>query len=75
MVNESIGSPLQRYAAVNDLLLKRSGEETMDVSFQATLEFMMETNWTAPANGGGGSNDGQRYSNLKAKLVGWAPPY
>ena len=53
MANESLGPPLQRYAAVNSLLLKVSGEESVDANFSADVEFMKQSLWDSPAVEGG----------------------
>lgn len=53
MVNSSLGSPLQRYAAVNSLLLKASGEDSVDANFSAEVEFMKGEAWDSPAVEGG----------------------
>ena len=53
MANESMGPPLQRYAAVNSFLLKVSGEDTVDANFSAEVEFMKQSAWESPAVEGG----------------------
>ncbi len=57
MTNTSLGSPLQRYAAVNDFMLGKNA--SMSVSFSAMMRAMKETKWTDPyVEGGGKSCDG-----------------
>lgn len=53
MANTSLGSSLERYAAVNTLLLQYSGEEGVDANFSAEVEFMKEVSWDSPAVEGG----------------------
>lgn len=49
MANASLGTPLERYAAVNVLLLRSSGEDTVSANFSATVEFMKQVSWDSPA--------------------------
>lgn len=49
MANTSLGTPLERYAAVNELLLQSSGEEVVSANFSATVEFMKQVSWDSPA--------------------------
>ena len=53
MANASLGSALERYAAVNTLLLKYSGEKGVNANFSAEVEFMREKAWNSPAVEGG----------------------
>ena len=53
MANSSVGTPLERYAAVNMLLLQSSGEDAVDASFSAEVEFMRNASWYSPAVEGG----------------------
>ena len=53
MANASLGSALERYVVVNNLLLKASGEEGMNANFSAQVEFMREKAWNSPAVEGG----------------------
>ena len=45
MANASLGSALERYAAVNDLLLQSSGEKTVDANFSAQVASMRQVAW------------------------------
>ena len=45
MTNASLGSSLERYAAVNDLLLRSSGEKTVDANFSAQVDSMRQVAW------------------------------
>lgn len=49
MANTSLGAPLERYAAVNMLLLQSSGEDVVSANFSATVEFMKQVSWDSPA--------------------------
>ena len=53
MANTSRGSSLERYAAVNDLLLRATGEESVDADFAAEVESMKKTDWSSEAVEGG----------------------
>jgi len=53
MTNQSIGSELDRYAAVNSMFLAMDDSETLDVSYQGYVEFMKGTTWDSPAAEGG----------------------
>ena len=53
MTNASLGSPLERYATVNVLLLQSSGEDSVDANFSAQVEFMKEVSWNSSAVMGG----------------------
>ena len=58
MTNDSIPSALDRFVAVNDVLLNSTGETTINASFQGQIDFMKEVSWDAPANMGGKSGLG-----------------
>lgn len=47
MANSSLGTPLERYAAVNDLLLQSSGEETVGANFSEMVEDMKQVAWNS----------------------------
>lgn len=51
MTNDSLGSPLQRYAAVNTLMMK--GEKYLDCSYKGFIDFMKQSSWKAEAVKGG----------------------
>ena len=53
MTNQSIGDELDRYAAVNDMFLKMYDSDSLDVNYDAYVEFMKSTSWTSPAAEGG----------------------
>ena len=53
MTNQSIGSELDRYAAVNSMFLAMDDSETLDVSYQGYVEFMKNTSWNSSAAEGG----------------------
>ena len=53
MADTSRGSSLERYAAVNELLMKASGQDMIDANFAGQVKFMKETGWDAPAVEGG----------------------
>lgn len=50
MVNVSLGAPLMRYAAVNQLLTEG---EPVDANFSSQVEFMKNSSWSSPAVMGG----------------------
>jgi len=49
MTDQSIVDELDRYAAVNSMFLKMEGIDSLDVSYQAYVEFMKTTDWDSPA--------------------------
>ena len=52
MDNSSLGSPLQRYAAVNKLMMGK--DESMDCRYEAMLQGMKNSSWKSPDVEGGG---------------------
>ena len=53
MANGSLGSPLERYVAVNQLLLTSAGQDSLDANYSGQVEFMRNSSWSAPAVVGG----------------------
>ena len=53
MANTSLGTPLERYAAVNHLMLASAGQTLLDANFSAEVEFMRNGSWDSPAVEGG----------------------
>ncbi len=53
MVNASIGEEIDRYAAVNSLLLKTYGEPCLDISYDTMIKDLRETSWNSSASEGG----------------------
>lgn len=53
MTNPSYGSPLSRYAAVNNILLEATGEKCLDFKYEKLLKDMRSTNWNSSASAGG----------------------
>jgi hypothetical protein len=51
MANESIGSPLERYAAVNSFMMK--DVKTLDCSYKSFMEFLSQSSWKSDAVKGG----------------------
>ena len=45
MVNETIGTPVQRLAEVNRMLLKDSGEKCLDYKYDKMIVQMQNTTW------------------------------
>lgn len=43
MTNTSIGTPLDRVAKVNSLVLKEESESCLDYSYQSTIEYLQKT--------------------------------
>ena len=56
MSNSSILPVLDRFVAVNDLLLNSSGATTINASFQGQVDSMSQVDWDAPTNMGGQSS-------------------
>lgn len=53
MTNANLGHPLQRYAAVNRLLMASTGQKYIDSNFSAQVEFMSNSSWNAESVMGG----------------------
>lgn len=53
MTDPSLGSPLARYAAVNDVLLDATGDKCLDFKYDKFLKDMRSTNWNSSASAGG----------------------
>lgn len=53
MTDPKIGSPLARYAAVNNMLLKAIGEKCLDFKYSKMLRDMRSTDWNSSASEGG----------------------
>ena len=49
MTDESLGDPVDRLAAVNEIMLEMGGEECVDHTYDAFLQMLTDTNF----NGGG----------------------
>ena len=47
MTDDSMSDPVDRLAAVNDIMLEMSGEECVDHTYQAFLQDLTNINWTA----------------------------
>jgi len=47
MTDESLADPVDRLAAVNEIMLEMSGEECVDHTYQAFLQDLTNINWTA----------------------------
>ena len=58
MANTSLGSPVQRYAAVNQFSLDEAKMETLDANFSASVAEMRNTSWNSSVAGGGVCCDG-----------------
>lgn len=52
MANTSLGSPVQRYAAVNQFSLDEAKMETLDANFSASVAEMRNTSWNSSVAGG-----------------------
>jgi len=53
MTDEKLGSPLQRYAAVNSMILDSTKETCLDYKYDKFLQDMRSTNWNSSAAEGG----------------------
>ncbi len=52
MTNDSLGAPLQRFAAVNTLMM--GGEKELDVDYDSMVQDMKNSSWMADAVEAGG---------------------
>lgn len=53
MVNQSIGTPIDRYAQVNSLLLDAYDQKCLDINYKQMIKNMKEISWNSSvANGG-----------------------
>nr|XP_006823961.1 PREDICTED: putative serine protease K12H4.7-like [Saccoglossus kowalevskii] len=53
MVDESIGDPLHRYAAVNTLMLQTYQTKCLDISYDNMIQEMRQNSWNSSAAEGG----------------------
>lgn len=53
MNHESIGDPLTRYAAVNDIILNTYSQKCLDASYKSFISQMRKTSWNDSAAVGG----------------------
>lgn len=53
MVNTSIGTPVDRLAEVNKLLLKEEGSECLDYKYDGLITSMSNTSWSSDMALGG----------------------
>ena len=53
MNNSTLGDPLERYAAINGLLLKTHKQTCLDASYDDYITSMKKTAWTSSAAEGG----------------------
>jgi|688.fasta_scaffold623650_1 hypothetical protein len=53
MTDPKLGSPLARYAAVNNVLLGTTGEKCLDFKYDKFLKDMRSTDWNSSASEGG----------------------
>jgi hypothetical protein len=53
MDSQSIGDPLRRYAAVNDLILETYSQKCLDASYSSFINQMQQTSWNESAAVGG----------------------
>lgn len=52
MTNSSIGDPIDRYAAVNSLMLKLSNQTCLDHSYDGSIKNLSKVEWSSPSDGG-----------------------
>ncbi|XP_061194515.1 putative serine protease F56F10.1 [Saccostrea echinata] len=53
MTDESTGSPVERYAKVNDLMLSTYSQKCLDNSFNSMIKELQNVSWNASASEGG----------------------
>ncbi len=53
MCDDALGTPLKRYAAINDLILKTYGMKCLDAGYNDFIQSMKETSWQSSASEGG----------------------
>lgn len=53
MLNETIGNPVNRLAAINEFLLKDSKQKCLDFKYENTIRDIQKTEWSAEAVAGG----------------------
>ncbi|XP_029634017.1 putative serine protease K12H4.7 [Octopus sinensis] len=53
MTNKNYGPPIDRYARVNQLMLKTQEEECLDFSYKEMIKDLRETSWNSSAAEGG----------------------
>ena len=53
MVDASLGEAIERYATVNDLLLKTYDEPCLDIPYDDMIKDMNEVSWKSSASEGG----------------------
>lgn len=53
MTNQDLGSPLDRYAVVNSMLLDTTKDKCLDFKYDKMLKDMRATSWNASASEGG----------------------
>ena len=54
MSDTTVGSPVQRYAKVNSLILDTYGTKCLDFDYKAMIKDLSETSWESSAGEGGG---------------------
>jgi hypothetical protein len=53
MNNNHIGDPIQRYAAVNDIILQMGQQTCLDASYNSFIDEMKQVSWNESAAVGG----------------------
>ena len=53
MMNFHVGDQVQRYAAVNDIILTTYGQKCLDASYESQIKQMRQISWNASAAVGG----------------------
>ncbi|CAF1056141.1 unnamed protein product [Brachionus calyciflorus] len=53
MNQQSIGDPLTRYSAVNDIFLEEYGQKCLDISYRKFIDEMKSVSWDSSASAGG----------------------
>jgi len=53
MTDKSVGDELERYAAVNELILKTYSQECLDYKYSKIIDSLRQTDWNSSASEGG----------------------
>lgn len=71
MTDESNGSPIERYAKVNSLMLSTYSQKCLDNSYNKMIKGLQATAWNASASEGGNERLQENLSILRQTLNQW----
>lgn len=71
MTDESNGSPVERYAKVNSLMLSTYSQKCLDNSYNKMIKGLQATAWNASASEGGNERLQENLSILRQTLNQW----